>query len=194
MAALSTAIIIGGIVGAAGAAGSSAINARAAGKAARAQTRAAQEARDLEREAESENRRQFDITQDQNQRNWETEQDREQMRYDQGRNDTLRQEAQANARWGFEQRRRAPARAAGRGAVEQLAQLAGITITPGEPPPEMAEGWGSGSLTPPKESETFRRPSANLPPGARMPVIDPNDPRLRGGTSPVVRPMSSLGA
>lgn len=188
MPALSTAIIVGGIVTAAGSVASAKMNSNAARRAARAQERAASEAMAMEREAESENRRQFDITQSTNQRNWETEQDREQMRYDQGRTDALRQEAQANARWAYDNRRRSTSRAAGRAAVEALARDAGLTLRDVEAPPDMSQGWDSGSLTPPRESETFRRPpQATAPPGGGMPVVDPNDPRL-------TRKMSSLGA
>ena len=56
-----------------------------------------------------------------NQRNDEIEQAREQQRYETGRNDTLRTEAAGNARWAYDERRREPYRAVGRGAVRSLA-------------------------------------------------------------------------
>lgn len=187
MPALSTAIIVGGIVGAAGSIASAKMNSNAARRAAQAQERAASEAMAAEREAESENRRQFDITQETNQRNWETEQDREQMRYDQGRTDSLRREAQDAARWAYDNRRRSTSRAAGRAAVEALARDAGLTLRDVEPPPDYSQGWSPEDMTPPKESETFRRPGATAPPNYTMPVVNPNDPKLTR------RPMADLG-
>lgn len=184
MAGMTTALIIAGIASAAGSAGSAAINARASGKATKAQTKAAAEARQIEQAAEEENRRQFDETQRQNQRNWETEQDREQQRYDLGRTDALRQEAQANARWAYDNKRRATSRAAGKAAVEDLAQMAGLTLRPTDPPPDMAQGWDANSLTPPQTTPGFTRPST---------IADPRDPRFSQGTQPVNRTMGSLG-
>jgi hypothetical protein len=72
-----------------------------------------------------------------------------------GRNDALRAEAAGNARWSFDQKRREPYRAAGRGAVEELARLGGITMRPGEPPPDLAQGWTPGSMSPPTSTPEF---------------------------------------
>lgn len=179
MAALSTALIVSGIVGAAGSLASAKMNSNAAKRAQKAQSQATADAQQLERDAEAENRRQFDLTQEQNEFRWNSEQDRDQMRYDQGRTDALRKEAQDNARWAYDNRRRATTRAAGRAAVEDLAKAAGLTLRETEPPPDMAQGWGSGALTPPQTSETYTRPP--LPPNAKS-------------GAPVNRSMSQMGA
>lgn len=184
MPGLTTAIIVSGIVGAAGSVASAKMNSNAAKRATSAQSKATSEAQQMERDAEAENRRQFDLTQQQNEQRWNSEQDRDQMRYDQGRTDTLRREAQDNARWAYDNRRRATTRAAGRAAVEDLAKAAGLTLRETEQPPDMAQGWDNGALTPPQTSETYNRPPLSS--------SWPSDPKYGG--VPVNRKLSDLGA
>jgi hypothetical protein len=155
MGAFTTAAIVGGIVAGAGSLGGAAINARAAGKAQRAQLGANSRAMTIEQENEMRRREEFDRTERDNRTRWEIEQDREQQRYEMGRNDNLRAEAAGNARWSFDQKRREPYRAAGRGAVEELARIGGITMKPGEPPPDLAQGWTPGSMSPPTSTPEF---------------------------------------
>ncbi len=73
MAALSTALIVSGIVGAAGSLASAKMNSNAAKRAQKAQSQATADAQQLERDAEAENRRQFDLTQEQNEFRWNSE-------------------------------------------------------------------------------------------------------------------------
>lgn len=181
MVATGTALLVAGIVGAAGSVASAQRQASAAKTAARAQSKATADAQQLERDAEAENRRQFDVTTAQNEQRWNTEQDRDQQRYELSRNDALRSEAQQNARWTYDNKRRATTRAAGKAAVEALAKDAGLTLRETEPPPDMAQGWDANSLTPPKTTPGFTRP----------PLIDPNDPRVTGGVDR--RNLASLG-
>ncbi|MHB1260329.1 MAG: hypothetical protein ACYC2H_01295 [Thermoplasmatota archaeon] len=184
MAGFTTAAIIGGIVAGAGAVGGAAINASAAGRATRAQEDAAGRAMTIEQENELRRREEFDRTADENRTRWDIEQQREQQRYDTGRNDSLRAEAAGNERWKFDQERRGTARAAGRGAIEELSRIGGITLRPTDPPPDLAQGWSPESMSPPTSTAPFV-PNPTPPRSTPPPSTPP--PRTA-----VNRPMSDL--
>jgi len=168
---VATSIVVGGILSAGGAIGSSKINASAARRAQRSQERGNSAAMSMEERAEAGRLEEARRVEDQNQRNWEVEQSREQERYQRGRDDSSRAEAADSARWSWDQRRREPYRSVGRGAVRSLADLAGIQGIEGEAAPDFSQGWDAASMSPQQTTPGFTPP----PPGPRS---LPGDPRI----------------
>lgn len=166
------AIVTGAAITAAGVLASSKMQSSASKNATKAQTGATNRAMSIEERAEAQRLEEARRVEAQNQRNWEVEQAREQGRYQTSRDDALRGEAQGNARWAYDERRREPYRAAGRGAVRNLSDLAGIQGVPGEAPPDWSQGWDSASLSPERRTGDFVPPpeptNRTLPGGRRL--------------------------
>lgn len=162
---IGTAALISAVIGTGAAVGSSVVSAKAAGKAGKQQTAANDKALEIEKENEARRREEFDRTEAANKLADDIEKRREQMRYDLERVDKLRGEAQSLAIRAEDEKRKEPYRAAGRGALDQLTNLAGITLRPSDPPPNYTQGWDASKLTPPTSSPTFD-------PGTAMPARD----------------------
>lgn len=169
--ATGTAMLIGAGLSAAGTGISAKMNSSANKNATKAQMAATNHAQSIEERAEAQRLEEARRTEALNQRNWEIEQARDEGRFKMGRDDALRNEAQANARYAFDERRREPYRAVGRGAVRNLAQLAGIEGIPGEAPPDFTQGWDQASMSPERRTADFVPPPE--PPTRSL----PGDPR-----------------